>query len=91
MNKLHSSLIACALVGAAFSASAQQEATKDYQKYLDRTMDKSTMDMLDMNADGVITAEEFRQFYNEIFGMMDKNKDGRIMADERPKTIRPDG
>ena len=82
MNKLRNRLIACVLAGAAFSASAQQDATKDYQKYLDRTMDKSTMDMLDMNSDGVITGKEFRQFYNEIFGMMDKNKDDKIMPDE---------
>lgn len=91
MNKLMSALIAVVLAGTTFSAVAQQEAVKDYQKYIDRMMDDSTMQMLDANDDGVITRSEFKNFYNEIFDMMDENKDDKILEDEMETAHQSDG
>lgn len=65
---------------------AQAEAVDDLQKYESRyheqMMDQKTMQMLDVNADGVISREEFMHIHEAIFDMADKNKDGELKEDE---------
>lgn len=42
-------------------------------------------DMLDANKDGTVTQEEFNAAVEKRFGRMDRNGDGKLSPDDRPK------
>ena len=73
---------------------AQAEAVDDLQKYesmyQNEMMDAETMQMLDVNADGIISREEFMHVHEAIFDMADKNKDEKLEEDEMGKGSLPE-
>lgn len=61
---------------------AQAHAIDAYMQWYMQRMDESTMAMLDMNGDGMVSEDEFENFHDRLFDSMDRNDDDMLDTSE---------
>lgn len=84
-------LVAISLV-ASISTVAFAQPDLESGGYARELQTKEMMEMLDANGDSMVTKEEFNNYYNKVFDILDKNKDGHLDEKEwigATKDIKP--
>lgn len=84
-------LVAMSLV-ASISTVAFAQPGLESGGYARELQTKEMMEMLDANGDSMVTKEEFNNYYNKVFDILDKNKDGHLDEKEwigATKEIKP--
>lgn len=84
-------LAAISLV-ASISTVAIAQPDLDTGGYARELQTKEMMEMLDANGNSMVTKEEFNNYYNKVFDILDKNKDGHLDEKEwigATKDIKP--
>jgi Ca2+-binding EF-hand superfamily protein len=61
------------------------EVAAEIEKMRSERMAARVIGRLDGNGDGVLTAEEAQSAQKKMFALLDKNDDGKIAANERPR------
>lgn len=61
------------------------EVSAEIQKMRNEQMAARMIERFDGNGDGVLTAEEAQSAQKKVFALLDRNDDGKIAANERPK------
>ncbi len=61
------------------------EVSAEIEKMRSARMASHMIERFDGNGDGVLTAEEAKSAQTKVFALLDKNDDGKIAANERPR------
>ncbi|MBA3562604.1 MAG: hypothetical protein H0W33_01055 [Gammaproteobacteria bacterium] len=82
MTRLSSTCLIAAILATTFSAAANEEMN---MREGEMSMGMMDMKMMDKNADGMVSEDEFMEANEKMFSKMDKNKDGMMDAEEQKK------